>query len=119
VYEETVFSRQQSQILTYIKFTSVSAPHLSASLSVPHIASLEGQCHNSKIAHFELCPQELCLRPYLPSEMASHVYFLKWPPEGRSFVILLMRLHRPGQWFFLSPEKFYFSSCDSVLLEVR
>jgi hypothetical protein len=30
-----------------------------------------------------------------------------------------MRLHRPGQWFFLSPEKLYFSSCDSVLLGVQ
>jgi hypothetical protein len=27
-----------------------------------------------------------------------------------------MRLHSPGQWFFFSPEKLYFSSCDSVLL---
>jgi hypothetical protein len=27
-----------------------------------------------------------------------------------------MQLHRPGQWFFLSPETFYFASCDSVLL---
>jgi hypothetical protein len=30
-----------------------------------------------------------------------------------------MRLHRPGHWFFLSPDKFYFSSCNSVLLAVR
>jgi hypothetical protein len=30
-----------------------------------------------------------------------------------------MRLHHPGQWFFFSPEKFYFSSCDSVILGVR
>jgi hypothetical protein len=83
-----------------------------------HIAPLEEQCHNSKNAHFELCSQEVCLRPYLPSWIASHVYFLKWLWEGRS-VILLMRLLRPGQWFFLSPEKLYFLSCDSVLLRVR
>jgi hypothetical protein len=31
----------------------------------------------------------------------------------------LIRLHRPGQWFFLSSEKLYFSGCDGVLLEVR
>jgi hypothetical protein len=49
-----------------------------------------------KPPHFELCPQEVCLRPYLPSGTASHVYFLKWPREGRS-VVLLMRLHRTGQ----------------------
>jgi hypothetical protein len=79
-------------------------------------ANLEEQYHNSKKAHFELCPQEVCLRPYLPSGIASHVYFLKCPREGRSVVVLLMRLHRPGRWFFLSPEKLYFSSCDSVLL---
>jgi hypothetical protein len=48
-------------------------------ISFEHIVSLEEQCHNSKNAHFELCPQELCLRPYLPSGIASHVYFLKWP----------------------------------------
>jgi hypothetical protein len=83
------------------------------------IALLEEQCHNSTKAHSELCPEEVCLRPYLPSGIASHVYFLKWPREGRSVVVLLMRLHRPGQWFFLSPEKLYFSSCDSVLLGVR
>jgi hypothetical protein len=87
-------------------------------ICVYHIAPLEEQCHNSKNAHFVLCPQEICLRPYLPSGIASHVYFLKWPREGRS-VVLLMRLHRPSQWFFLFPEKLYFSSCDSVLLGVR
>jgi hypothetical protein len=27
-----------------------------------------------------------------------------------------MRLHRPGQWFSLSPGKLYFPSCDSVLI---
>jgi hypothetical protein len=64
-------------------------------------------------------PQEVCLRPYLPSGITSHVYFLKWPREGRSVVVLLMRVHRPGQWFFLSPEKMYFSSCDSVLVGGR
>jgi hypothetical protein len=80
-----------------------------------HFTPLEEQCHKPKNAHFELCPQEVCLRPYLPSGIASHDYFLKCPREGRS-VVLLMRLHRPGQWFFLSPEKLYFSSCDSVLL---
>jgi hypothetical protein len=84
-----------------------------------HIATLEEQCHNSKNAHFELCPQEVCLRPYLPSGVASHVCFLKWPRGGRSVVVLLMRLHRPGRWFFLSIEKLYFSSCDSDLLGVR
>jgi hypothetical protein len=84
-----------------------------------HIAPLEEQCHNSKNAHFELCPQEVCLRPYLPSGIGSHVYFLKWPREGRSVGVLLSRLHRPGQWFFLFPEKLYFLSCDSVLLGVR
>jgi hypothetical protein len=84
---------------------------------VLYIVPLEEQCHNSKNVHFELCTQEVCLRPYLPSGIASHVCFLKWPREGRS-VALLMRLRRPGQWFFLSPEKFYFSSCDSVLLGV-
>jgi hypothetical protein len=82
------------------------------------IAPLEEQCHNSKNAHFELCPQEVCLRPYLLSGKASHVYFLKWFREGRS-VVLLMLLHRPVQWFFLSSEKLYFSGCDGVLLEVR
>jgi hypothetical protein len=84
-----------------------------------YIYPLEEQCHNSKNAHFELCPQGVCLRPYLPSGIASHVYFLKWPREGRSVVVLLMRLHHPSQWLFLSPEKLYFSSCDSVLLGVR
>jgi hypothetical protein len=83
-----------------------------------HIAPLYEECHNSKNAHFELCPQEVCLRPYLPSGIASQVYFLKRPREGRS-VILLMQLHHPRQWFTLSPEKIYFSSCDSVLPEVR
>jgi hypothetical protein len=84
-----------------------------------HIAPLEEQSHNSKNAHFELCPQEVCLRPYLPSVIASHVYFLKRPLEGRIVVVLLMWLHCPSQWFFLSPEKLYFSSCDSVLLGVQ
>jgi hypothetical protein len=84
-----------------------------------HIAPLEVKCHNSKNSHFELCPQEVCLRPYLPSGIASHVYFLKSPREGRSVVVLLMRLHRPDPWFFLSPAKLYFSSCDSVLLVMR
>jgi hypothetical protein len=54
----------------------------------------------------------------LPSGIESHVYFLKCLLEGRS-VVLVMRLHRPGQWFFLSPEELYFSSCDSVLLGGR
>jgi hypothetical protein len=58
------------------------------SLYNTYIAPLEEQCHNSKNAHFELCPQEACLRPYLPSGTASHVYFLKWPREGRSDVVL-------------------------------
>jgi hypothetical protein len=44
--------------------------------------------------------------------------FSKMATRGRS-VVLLMRLHRPGQRFFLSPEKLYFSSFDSVLLGVR
>jgi hypothetical protein len=82
-----------------------------------HTASLEEQYHNSKNAHFELCPHEVCLRPYLPSGIASHVYFLKWPWQGRS-VVLLMWWHRPRQWFVRSPEKLYFSSCDSVLIGV-
>jgi hypothetical protein len=69
------------------------------------IAPLEEQCHNSKNAHFELCPQEVCLRPYLPTGIASHTYFLKWPRDGRSVIVLLIRLHRPCQWFLLSPEK--------------
>jgi hypothetical protein len=82
-----------------------------------NISHPEKNCVTSqKNAHFELCPQEVCLRPYLPSGIASHVYFLKWPREGRSVVVRLLRLHRPGPWFFLSPEKLYFSSCDSVLL---
>jgi hypothetical protein len=72
-----------------------------------HIARLEEHCHNSKHAHFELCPQDVCLRPYLPTGISLLVYFLKWPREGRS-VVLFMRLHRPGQWFFLSPEKLLF-----------
>jgi hypothetical protein len=84
-----------------------------------HIAPLEEQCDNSKNAHFDLCPEEVCLRPYLPSGIAWHVYFLKWLRKGRSVVVLLMRLHRPGQWVFLSPEKLYFSSFDSVLRGVR
>jgi hypothetical protein len=83
-----------------------------------HIAPLEEQCHNSKNAHFELCPQEVCLSPYLPGGMASQVYFLKLPREGVSVVDLLIRLHRPSQWFFFSPEKLYFSICDSVLMGV-
>jgi hypothetical protein len=83
-----------------------------------HITHIEEQCHKSKNAHFELCSQEVCLRPHLPSVIASHVYFLKWPREGRS-VVLLKRLHRPGHCLFLSAEKLYFSSCDSVLLGVR
>jgi hypothetical protein len=87
--------------------------------SFVHIAPLEEQFHNSKNANFELCPQEVCLRPYLTSGIASDVYFLKWPREGSSVVVLLMRLHRPGQWFYLSPEKLYFSSCGSVLIGVR
>jgi hypothetical protein len=82
------------------------------------IAPLEEQCHNSKKAHFDSCPQELCLRPYLPSGIASHAYLLKWPQEGRS-VVLLIRFLRPGQWVLLSPEKLYFSNLDSVLLGVR
>jgi hypothetical protein len=83
------------------------------------IAPLEERCQNpKKNIHFELCPQEVCMRPYLPSWIATHVYFLKCPREGRS-VVLLMRLHRSGQWFFLSPEKLYFSKCDSVLTGVR
>jgi hypothetical protein len=98
-------------------FTAQSRKMLSLS-QTQHIAHIEEHCHNSKNAHFKLCPQELYLRPYLPSGIASHVYLLKWPREGRSVVVLLMRLHRPGQWFFLSPEKLYFSSCDSVLLGV-
>jgi hypothetical protein len=65
-----------------------------------YIAPLEEQCHNSKNAYFELCPQEVCLRLYLPSGIASHTYFLKWPREGRHVIVLLMRFHRPGQWFF-------------------
>jgi hypothetical protein len=82
------------------------------------VAPLEEHYRNSKKAHFELYLQEVRLRPYLSSGIASHVYFLKWPREGRS-VVLFMRLHRPGQWFFLSPEKLCFSSYDSVLIGVR
>jgi hypothetical protein len=74
--------------------------------------------HNSKNAHFELCPQEISLRPYPSSGITTHVDFIKWPLEGRS-VVLLKRFHRFGQWFFLFPEKFYFLSCDRVLLGVR
>jgi hypothetical protein len=59
------------------------------------------------------------MRPYLPSGIASDVYFLKLPREGRSVVVLLMRLQCPSQWFYLSPERLYFWSCDSVLLGVR
>jgi hypothetical protein len=81
-------------------------------------APLEEWRHNSKNAHFELCPQEVCLRPHLPGGIASHVCFLKWLQEGRS-VVLLMRLHRPDQWLLLSPEMLCFSSCDCVLLGVR
>jgi hypothetical protein len=55
------------------------------------------------------------MRPYLLSGKASHVCFLKCPREGRT-VVLLMRLHRPGRWFFLFPEKLYFSSCEGILL---
>jgi hypothetical protein len=51
------------------------------------IASLEEQCHNSKNVHFELCPKEVHLWPYLPSGIASHVCFLKWPWEERSVII--------------------------------
>jgi hypothetical protein len=69
-------------------------------------------------APFELCPKEVCLRTYLPSGIASHIYFIKWPLEEIS-VVVLMRLHRPGQWVFLSPEKLYLSSCASVLVGVR
>jgi hypothetical protein len=84
-----------------------------------NITHLEEQCHNPNNAHFELCPQEVCLRPYLLSGIASQVYFLKWPRQGRSVLVFLMRLHRPGQWFFFSPGKLYISSCDGVLLGVR
>jgi hypothetical protein len=49
----------------------------------------------------------------------SHVCFLKWSREGRSDIVLLIGLHRPGQWLFLSPEKVYFASCDRILLGVR
>jgi hypothetical protein len=84
-----------------------------------YIAPIDEQCHNSKNAYFELRPQEVCLRPYLPNGIASHICFLKWPREGRIVVALLMRLHRPGQWFFLPPENLYCFSCDSVLLQVR
>jgi hypothetical protein len=59
------------------------------------------------------------MRPYLPSGIASHVYFLKCPLEGRTVVDLLTQLNRDGQWFFLSPGKLYFSNCDSFHLGVR
>jgi hypothetical protein len=37
------------------------------------IAPLEEQCHNfiKKNVHFQLCPQEVCLRPYLPSYLVE------------------------------------------------
>jgi hypothetical protein len=85
-----------------------------------HITPLKDQCHNSKNAHFELCPQEVCLRPYLPSGIASHVYFPKWPREGRS-VVLLMRLHRPDHCFSSLPKScisrvmtVFFQGCDMI-----
>jgi hypothetical protein len=64
-------------------------------------------CHNSNNVRFELCPRDVCLRPYLPSGIASHVYFIKWSQEGRS-VVLVMWLHHPGQWFYLPPGRLYF-----------
>jgi hypothetical protein len=124
LYKETVYSQRHlvSIINIYylndLTYTRVCVCITCEISQILYIAPLEEQCHNSKNAHFELCPQEVCLKPYLPSGIASHVYFLKWPREGRS-VVLLMRLHRPGQWFFLSPEKFYFSSGDSILPGVR
>jgi hypothetical protein len=68
------------------------------------------QCHNSN-AHCELCPQEVCLRPYLPTVIASHTYFLNGRERGCVFVF--MRLHHTSQWFFICPKKLYVSSCDS------
>jgi hypothetical protein len=56
-----------------------------------------GSVSQLKNAHFELCPQEVCLRPYLPSGIASHIYFLKWPREGRSVYFDAIAL----QWFFI------------------
>jgi hypothetical protein len=98
-------------------FTHNSLGPLARETHCIYIIPLEKECHNSEKAHFELRPQEVCLRPYLPSGIASHVYFLKWPREGRS-VVILMRFQRPGQWFYLFPEKLYFSSGDGVLLGV-
>jgi hypothetical protein len=72
------------------------------------MAPLEEWCHNSEKAHFELRPQEVCLGPYLPSGIASQVYFLKWPREERSVVILLMRLQSPSQWVFPLSRKVVF-----------
>jgi hypothetical protein len=79
------------------------------------IALLEEQCYTSNNAHFELCPQEVRLRPYTPSGIVLHVYFIKWPQEGRSVVFRLMRLHRPDQWVFLCPENLYFRVVTVVL----
>jgi hypothetical protein len=104
-------------VSTHLQNSVMVSTHLHNSVMVTadqyDIAPPEEQCHNSKNAHSELCP-----RPYLPSRMASHVCFLKWLQEGRSVFVLMVQLHRPSQWFFLSPEKLYFSSCDSVLLEM-
>jgi hypothetical protein len=47
-------------------------------------AHLEEQCHYSKNANFELCPQEVCLRPYLPSGIASHL-FPKMAARGEKY----------------------------------
>jgi hypothetical protein len=73
-----------------------------------NVTNLEEQCHKSKNAHLELFPQKVCLRPYLPSGIAPRVYIIKLPLEGSSVVFILMRLHRPGQWFLFSPKSYIF-----------
>jgi hypothetical protein len=99
--------------------SGVESSNLSNLTSTTYRAPRRTVSELKKKTHFELRPQEVCLRPYVPSGIASHVYFLKWPREGRSVVFLLMWLHRPRLWLFLSPENSYFSNCDCVLLGVR
>jgi hypothetical protein len=127
----TVISDYLFIAVKHIRFTNptlhatcFSHPQLPSGIKINNL-KFKGTYHTPrrtvsqlKNTHFELCPQEVCLRQYLPSGIVSHIYFLKWSWEGRS-VILLMRLHHPDQWFFLYPKKLYFSSCASVLLGMR
>jgi hypothetical protein len=61
-----IFNNWMCTLKYFNLFITVQLHHPTVCIYI-YIAPLEEQRHNSKNVHFELCPQEVRLRPYLPS----------------------------------------------------